>query len=293
MNKKLTTFLRRLRFFFILALFLAAAIAVAAFVSFRRFENRLLYHPSPTLARTPHDLQLDFQSVEFRASDNVTLSGWWIAAPRPRATVVWFHGGGENMGDVVRHAPWFHSHRLNLFLWDYRGYGPNPGKPSETGLRRDALAALEVARQMDRKFTPPLPVVLYGHGLGASLALQTAAAHPDWVSALVLEGAFPSVDALKDVLFPPPRLFHLLPVSQHFDAATAAASLPGIPKLIAHSPDDDTVPFSLGVALARSAASPSTFATLTGPHSAHSWFAPGAPSATALESFVSSLPAPQ
>ena len=83
MNKKLTTFLRRLRFFLVLALLLAAILAVATLVSFRRFENRRLYHPSPTLAQTPHDLQLDFQSVEFRASDNITLAGWWIAAPAP------------------------------------------------------------------------------------------------------------------------------------------------------------------------------------------------------------------
>jgi len=288
-NRKLTIFLRRLRFFFVLALFLAAALAVAGFVLLRRFENRRLYHPAAEVTQTPHDLELDFQSVEFRTSDNLTLGGWWISATRPVATVVFFHGNSGNVSHLVRLAPWFRCHRCNLFLWDYRGYGANPGKPSEAGLRRDSLAALEVARQMNRKFSPPLPLVLYGHGLGAALALQTAQARPDWVSALILEGAFPSVDALKDALYPPPRLLHAFPVFQHYDAASAIAALPGIPKLVAHSPSDETVPFALGVALARSAAPPSTFATLAGGHSDHAWFDPDSPSAPALESFLTAL----
>jgi hypothetical protein len=291
-NKKLTTFLRRLRFFFVLALLLAGALAVVGLVALRRFENRILYNPSPDITQTPHDLQLDFQPVEFRTSDNLTLSGWWISAPRPLATVVWFHGNSGNVSHLVRLAPWFWKKRLNLFLWDYRGYGHNPGKPSESGLRRDSLAALEVARQMNRKHNPPLPLILYGHGLGASLALQTAQAHPDWVSAIVLEGAFPSIDALKDAYYPPPRLLHAFPVSQHYDASAPIAALPGIPKLIAHSPDDETIPFALGVSLARTASPPSTFATLSGGHSDHSWFDPSTPSSASLDSFLSALLTP-
>lgn len=287
MNKKLTTFLRRLRFFFVLALFLAFVLAVVLLVAFRRFESRRLYHPIAEITLTPHDLQLDFQSVEFRASDNVMLSGWWIAAPRPVATVVFFHGASGNVSHLVRFAPWFYKHCFNLFLWDYRGYGVNPGKPSEAGLRRDSLAALEVARQMNRKFSPPLPVILYGHGIGASLALQAASTHPDWVSALVLEGAFPSFDEITRRDFPSLPLYAL--VSQHYDAASAIAALPSIPKLVAHSPTDETIPFALGVALARAAASPSTFATLSGGHNDHSWFDPDSPSNPALVSFLSSV----
>ncbi|MBR6022860.1 MAG: alpha/beta fold hydrolase, partial [Kiritimatiellae bacterium] len=265
-------FWRRVRFFFLLALFLLLLLAVAALLAFRRYEFRRLYHPSPDVPRTPHALQLDYQPVAFTASDNVPLAGWWLAAPRPRAIVVVFPGpDGNAAGAFLDHAPFFHDNRLSLFLWDYRGYGlsADSGRPSEAGLRRDAQAALEVARQMNRKSSPPLPIVLYGHSTGAALALHAAAENPDGISALVLSAPFPSVSAILERSFPS-LPFPLDPfVSQRYDATPDLARLPPIPKLVAANPDDPSIPFPLTVQFVRTCPAPVTVVTLDAPTASH------------------------
>jgi fermentation-respiration switch protein FrsA (DUF1100 family) len=63
---------------------------------------------------------------------------------------------------------------LSVLLFDYRGYGGNPGRPSEKGLAADARAALAwVARQPD---VDPNRIAYFGESLGAAVAIELARA---------------------------------------------------------------------------------------------------------------------
>ena len=283
-NRKSTGCLRRLLFHLLVLLVLAGALWGAAAFILRRHEAELLYHPLPEIRHTPHEFGLDFQRVEFRSTDNVALSGWWVAAPRPRGTVVFFQDSSGNMGHVVKWAPWFQKRNLNVFFWDPRGFGQSAGKPSERGFQRDAEAALDVVRQMNRRLASPLPVILYGHSLGAALALHAASVHPDGIAGLVLEAPFSSVDALVGLDFPalPVHWF----VSQHYDAASMPAVRSSIPKLVGHSPDDERIPYALGVQFVRHCAPPARFVPLSGRHDDHAWFLGDSPAAEPLNAFL-------
>jgi pimeloyl-ACP methyl ester carboxylesterase len=111
---------------------------------------------------------------------------------RPCGTVLLLHG---NAGDVTQFrglGEWLAASGLQVLAVDYRGYGASPGTPSEDNLRADARAAYRYVR--DVLGEPPGRVVLIGHSLGASLAVEVAAR--DSVAGLVLFSAFPSFGPL-------------------------------------------------------------------------------------------------
>jgi uncharacterized protein len=162
-----------------------------------------------------------------------------------------------------------HPRGFNLFLWDYRGYGRSGGRPSERGLYEDARAAFDAAAAM----SGGLPIVVYGISLGGAVAVQLATDRP--AAGLVVEGSFASAADIARRRYPNLPLHRVLSVS--YDSAAKAARLEGMPKLIGHSIQDETIPFQSGRILHAAAAPPKVFTMLQGGHNDSSWFIPGAP----------------
>ncbi len=145
---------------------------------------QLLYHPVAAVARTPASAGLSFDSVGFASTDAGVprLSGWWIpAAPEAafsRFTMLYLHGQDGNVSNSVDALARLHRVGVNVLAFDYRGYGQSEFvRPSEARWRTDAewaLKYLSETRHVDRG-----AIVLDGEGLGANLALEVAAAHPE------------------------------------------------------------------------------------------------------------------
>ena len=258
--------------------FLLLVAGISGWIWLRRFERGHLYHPVAEIAATPAQHSLRYQDVQFNAADGTPLAGWWIPANSPRGTVVFCHGNAVNVGDVAVLAPEFFKRGFNLLLWDYRGYGSSGGRPTENGIYADARAAFDAAAAM----SGPLPVVIYGHSLGAAVAIQLARDRP--AAALIVQGGFASMADLARRRYPDVPLDRVLSVS--YDAAATAAALEGLPKLFGHSPSDETVPFQSGRILHAAAANPKTFVLLSGPHNDQSWFVPGGAGNADLEAFL-------
>ncbi|MFC1485833.1 alpha/beta hydrolase, partial [Candidatus Latescibacterota bacterium] len=179
---------------------LALAYLGAAFLLYL-FQGQLIYYPGREVVATPADIDLRFEVVRFAASDGVRLVGWWVPAQAARGTILFCHGNAGNISHRLESIGIFHELRLNVFIFDYRGYGESEGHPSEAGIRLDAEAALGWIE--DHQTSEDIPVIFFGRSLGGAVAARLAASHPP--AALIIESAFTSVRDLafeKIPLFP-------------------------------------------------------------------------------------------
>ena len=263
-------------------LLLIGLLAVAA----RAFEWWNLYRPRRRLEQDPAAAGLAFEEVNFMTEDAVRLHGWWIPHPAARGTILYCHGNAGNIGTRLSVATGLHALGVNVFLFDYRGYGESRGFPTEAGTYRDARAAYEVVRARHGDAEEP-PVVIVGASLGGAIAADLATCRP--ARGLVLEGAFPNATAVGELLYPalPVRWFNFF----RYDTAARVARLT-LPKLLVHSRDDELIPYALGEQLFQAAAHPKLFVPLRGAHGEAGWEANPA-YAAALRAFVhQALPEP-
>ncbi len=231
----------------------------------RFLEWKMIYFPRVEIEATPDLLGLKFEDITFIAEDGVKLNGWWIPHPQARGTLIHCHGNAGNLGHRVELAARLHQLGVNVFLFDYRGYGKSLGRPSERGLACDARAAYEFVRAQYGDAERP-PVVLHGQSLGGAVAAQLALEKK--VRGLILESAFTSVPDMARQLYPGLPLHRLL--ATRFDTLDHVQHLT-LPKLIAHSPADEVVPFEMGRRLFAAAAPPKQFVALTGGHNDGLW----------------------
>lgn len=187
---------------------------------------QLLYHPTSAVTRTPASVNLQFDSVGFAtsASGDPQLRGWWIPyGIQARYTAVYLHGADGNLSDTVNALARLHALGLNVFAFDYRGYGQSHFvHPREARWREDADSAIRYLTET--RHIAPDALILVGKDLGANLALETAAAHPD-LAGVVVESALESPIA---TIFNDPRArlvpAHLL-VNDRWDAVSAASNV--------------------------------------------------------------------
>ncbi len=241
------------------------AVMLLVYGALRFFEWKMLYFPRAEIEATPALLDLKFEDITFVTEDGVKLNGWWLPHPQARGTLLHCHGNAGNLGHRVELAQRLHQLGVNVFLFDYRGYGRSQGWPTEPGLARDARAAYEFVRaQYDDAEQPPL--LLHGQSLGGAVAARLALEKK--VRGLILESAFTSVPDMARQMYPGLPLHRL--VSARYDTLDSVARLT-VPKLIAHSPDDEMIPFEMGRRLHERAAPPKQFVPLAGGHNDGLW----------------------
>ena len=182
-----------------------------------------------------------------------------IPAPQPRGTVLFLHGNAGNISHRLDSVQMFHRLGYSTLIFDYRGYGNSGGTPSEQGTYRDAEAAWRYLAE--QRHIPSCRIVLFGESLGGAIAAWLAARQKP--AALVIASGFTSVPDLAQHLYPylPVRWLARIryDTREYLRAVTA-------PVLIAHSPQDDIVPFEHGRALFAAANPPKQFLELAGGH---------------------------
>ncbi|HBA85191.1 MAG TPA: hypothetical protein DCZ95_13970 [Verrucomicrobia bacterium] len=250
-----------------------------AWAYIRYFEWSHFFVPRRAIVLTPADVGLEFEDVSFVAEDGCVLNGWWIPYPEARGTLIYCHGNASNLGDLTGVIADLRRLRVNLFAFDYRGYGKSRGLPTEKGLYRDARAAYEVVRARYADVDAP-PVVVYGHSLGGAVAVQLASDKP--VRGVMVEGTFSSSADMSRSIYSTIPVHWIL--HYRFDSLSKVGAL-RMPKLFGHTRQDETVPYALGRKLFEAAAEPKRFVELPGDHNTANW-AMSRETWQALESFV-------
>jgi len=263
-----------------LLLILLAVIAVLA-VTVRAIESRFAFFPSPGETATPGDFGIRFERVSLSADGGVTLRGWSMPHPAPRARILYFHGNGGNLSVWAPILAGIHRRGYALHAVDYRGYGASTGRPSEQGLYRDVEAA--VAWPWETA-AAGAPLIYWGRSLGTTMAAYAAARRqPD---GLILESGF--ADARSLLRDSPPMAFLSLFSSYRFPTAGWLERVRS-PALVLPGDRDGVIPFTAGRTLFDRIAGPRQFVTITGGD--HNDAAPPDPAAywAAIDAFVGSL----
>ncbi len=243
-----------------LAGILAAAYGGVTLLLFA-FQSQLVFVPEAgrEIIATPAQAGMHYEEIRLNTADGIGLQGWYVPVAQPRGTVLFLHGNGGNMSHRLDSLLMFHRLGYSTLIFDYRGYGNNSGTPSEEGTYRDADAAWHYL--VEQQHTPPCHIVLFGESLGAAVGAELATREKP--AALVISSGFTSVPDMAQHLYPyfPVRWLALI----HYNTKEYLRKVTA-PVLIAHSPQDDIIPFEQGQALYAAANPPKQFLELAGGH---------------------------
>src|SRR5690349_19890915 len=132
-------------------------------------DRMFVFHPDPWIERDwARLIRVPLEDVWFAAEDGTRLFGWYGAARRPSAIMLWCHGNAGNMIHRLENLAMLYEYGFSVFLFDYRGYGRSGGTPSEKGLYQDARAAYQYLT--DVRHIEPTDIVVFGRSLGAAVA---------------------------------------------------------------------------------------------------------------------------
>jgi hypothetical protein len=252
-----------MRMLLTLAIMIASAYALlATFLFFA--QSQLVYFPQTgrDFIATPEQRGLPYESVIIPTEDGLKLHGWFVpaqAAMGTAGTVLFFHGNAGNISHRIDYLSMFHRLGYQTFIFDYRGYGQSSGAPSESGTYIDAQAAWDYL--VEEKGIQPDRIALFGESLGGAVAAWLAARERP--ALLVLASVFTSLPDMAAKIYPflPVRLLSRF----NYNTLEYLESV-ACPVFIAHSPQDEIVPFAQGRALYEAASEPKEFLELEGGH---------------------------
>ena len=217
-------------------------------------QRRLIYFPSGGPVPPAATVLPGARDVVLHTADGLELGGWYLPGTGDAAVLV-LPGNGGDRSMRAPLAAGLHRMGLSVLLVDYRGYGGNPGKPTEEGLAIDARAAhdwLTAQPEVDR-------VVYFGESLGAAVAVGLAIERPP--AALILRSPFTSLPDVAGEHYP------WLPVGKLLmDRYPSLRRIPALqaPLLVIAGDEDDIVPWSLSRRLYEAAPEPKEFLTVPG-----------------------------
>ena len=208
---------------------IAVAVVVTIVAVVFAFQRKLVFFPSPGPLPSAEEVLPGGRDVRLVTADSLVLSGWHFEVPDAPATVVVFPGNGGNRLGRVPLAKALVDRGLSVLLFDYRGYGDNPGKPSEEGLAMDARAALDLIDG---------PVIYFGESLGAAVAVELATYRTP--RGMVLRSPFTSLADAGSYHYPwlPVRMLLL----DKFPVVERVSTLELLPTVVVLGTADSVVP---------------------------------------------------
>ena len=215
------------------------------------FQRSLLYFPPP--GKPDPRMAGPMQTVRVETADGLTLEGWY-APPMGEEDeiIILFHGNAGRIDyEAPRMAPYLAAGK-GVLLAEYRGYGGNPGRPSEAGFYEDGRAYLDWLA--GKQGIGPERIVLYGESLGSGVAVQLAS--ETRYKALILSVPFSSaLDVARRQYGFVPFLDRLMRDTYRNDEKIAAI---GAPLFIGVAEQDRIVPARFGLRLFELANEPKT-----------------------------------
>lgn len=154
-------------------------------------QRQLIYYPDPSDVPPVSEVLPGARNVTLETADGLELGAWYVPADAERDTgmaVLMVPGNGGNRAGRADLARDLADRGFAVLVIDYRGYGGNPGSPSEDGLAADADAAV---RALDDLGHPLDRTIFLGESLGTGVVAGLQQRHRP--AGIVLRSPFPEL----------------------------------------------------------------------------------------------------
>jgi len=208
-------------------------------------QRQLIYVPDATQVPPAADVIPGSRDVTLHTKDGLELGAWFVPAAGAEDTgmaVLFAPGNGGNREGRATIAEALSERGFAVLLMDYRGYGGNPGSPSEEGLAADALAAVEALEELGY---PAAQTLYFGESLGTGVVAALQAERPP--AGVVLRSPFTSLADVGAHHYPwlPVRTL----IRDQFSVLERLASS-DVPVTVIHGDQDSVVPSELSARVA-------------------------------------------
>jgi fermentation-respiration switch protein FrsA (DUF1100 family) len=227
------------------------------YIIYPKIENFFVFYPQSSFDYTPEQFRLNYKDVYFTSEDGERLHGWFFPLKGEYPVILFCHGNAGNISHRLDNIRLLTERNLQVFIFDYRGYGKSSGNPSEMGIYMDGRAAYDYL--VDKEQIPKENIVLFGRSLGGAVAMDLALNRN--ARSIIVESAFESTKAMAKTMF----LFNLfsLFLPPNYNNLEKISKI-SVPKLIIHGEDDEIVPFAMGEKLFEASKQPKYFLSITG-----------------------------
>lgn len=160
---------------------------------------------------SPGSLGLPQESTSTITADRVTIKGWWMHHPEPKAVVILAHGYMMNRAEGIPLAKRLLEAGYSALVFDFRAHGVSGGKMCSIGWdeQQDIVAVDKLARQR----YPDSKIVHWGSSMGGAAMALSAAHHNVRPDAMILDSTYDRLDRSNDgwwQTFTGPRWKHLI-----------------------------------------------------------------------------------
>ncbi|MBN4927563.1 alpha/beta fold hydrolase [Hoyosella rhizosphaerae] len=212
-------------------------------------QRKLIYYPDSLPVPRAGSVIPNAQDVQFTTDDGLVLDAWYVPAadsvPPRNATVLIAHGNAGNRADRAPLAAALAHRGYNSLLLEYRGYGGNPGSPSEEGLELDARAAYWYLR--NNHGVPPERLIYFGESLGCGVVSALALRYPP--GGVVLRSPFTDLPSVGRLHYPYLPVHGLM--RDRFRVGDAVRRITP-PVVVVYGTADDVVPPAMSAEVADS-----------------------------------------
>lgn len=230
-----------------------AVVAYLAVILMLLWMETSLIYPAPKYPQGDWQAskQQGWEEVDFQSADGTKLNGWYRETANPSQNyLLYCHGNGENIAYLGEYlADMSDLHDLNIFVFDYRGYGRSEGSPHEAGVLADAEAASQWLAK--RAGLPANQLLLMGRSLGGGVAIDLASRNG--ARGLIVQNTFTSLPDAAARMYPWAPVRWLM--RNRYESVTKLSQYDG-PFLQSHGTADTLVPLDLGKKLHAAAKGP-------------------------------------
>ncbi len=206
------------------------------------FQDAFLFHPAPLPLHHVFSFEQPFEEINLPFKGN-NLS---IVKFRPdfkkKGIVLFFHGNMRNVEYYKKYPPLFTRNGYELWMIDYPGFGKSTGPRTEPAIYQQALAMYSLAVKEISKDS----LLVYGKSIGTGIASFLASHKP--CNHLILETPYYNIPALARHYFP---VYPVVSMTRFTFPVNTYLSGIQIPVTIFHGTEDEVVPFSQSLQLAR------------------------------------------